>query len=275
MVVKPIASPVVLDQRQIEIPAPHLGLPLFQGFDRARTECHGCQARRGSDAFLTAGEDRIDFPAVGFDGQAAQRCNAVEREQGAFLMCDLRDLFDRLPGTRRGLSMHHADDLRPRAPDRRLHLIGIEHFAKRPFDHRQLGSRPVGHLFHPGAEETADADEHLVAGLDQVVNDGFHAGRPRAGNRQSQGIRGLEHVPEQILRLVHERDEVGVQGAPEAACSSPRARAEEFRRALDQEARGWGFSAAQAREASEWLAWGCPSQAVRGRLASRPSTTNN
>ena len=84
---------------------------------------------------------------------------------------------------------------------------------------RDLGPGALGDVFHPGAEHAVDADEHLVAGLDQVDDDGFHPGRARPGNRQRQPILGLKHVAEQVLGLVHQRHELGVEVAEQRRCA--------------------------------------------------------
>ena len=140
-------------------------------------------------------------------------------------MGDLGDLFDGLPGARRCLGVDDPDDLGTVALDRRLHLIGIEHLAVRPLDRRDDGAGAFGDVLHPAAEDAVDAHQHPVARLDQVDDDRLHPGRPGSRDRQRQPILGLKHVAEQVLGLVHQGGELGVEVADErrAECLAARA----------------------------------------------------
>ena len=109
--------------------------------------------------------------------------------------------------------MHDPNDLGTHAMDRRLHLIRVEYFAIRPFDHGHLGTGPLRHVLHPRTEDAIDADQHLVARLDQVDDHGLHAGRARPRDGQRHPIRGLKGIPQQFLGLIHQGHELGVQVA--------------------------------------------------------------
>jgi len=61
------------------------------------------------------------------------------------------------------------------------------------------------------AEDAVDADQHLVARLDQIDDHRLHPRRARARDRHREPVLGPEDMPEESLRLVHERHELGVE----------------------------------------------------------------
>ena len=111
--------------------------------------------------------------------------------------------------------MDDPDDFGTVAVDRRFHFVRIEHLAIRPLDRRDDGAGAFGDVFHPAAENAVDADQHPVARLDQVDDDRLHPGRACSRDRQRQPILGLKHIAEQVLGLVHQGRELGVEVADE------------------------------------------------------------
>ena len=161
--------------------------------------------------FWVPGVNGVDPPGVDLDGDAAERGHGVDGDQGAGLVGDPGDLLDGLPGAGGGLGVDDPDDLGADLLDGRADLLGVEDLAVRPFDRGDLGPGALGDVDHPAAEDAVDADEHLVARLDQVDDHGFHPRRAGAGDRHREPVLGLEDVPQQVLRLVHQGDELGVE----------------------------------------------------------------
>ena len=108
-------------------------------------------------------------------------------------------------------------------------LVGIEHLAIRPLDRRDDGAGAFGDVFHPAAEDAVDTHEHPVARLDQVDDDRLHARRAGSRDRQGEPILGLKDIPEQVLGLVHQSRELGIEVTDERACQSASARADRRR----------------------------------------------
>ena len=68
-----------------------------------------------------------------------------------------------------------------------------------------------GDVAHALAEHAVHADDHDVAGIDEVHEGGFHARRAGAADRQRQFVLGAEHRAQAIAGLVEQREEVGVE----------------------------------------------------------------
>jgi hypothetical protein len=84
------------------------------------------------------------------------------------------DPIDRLVGAGGRLGVDDCDDFRFDAFDRRDHLILLERPAPGRLD--LLDGRPaaLGHVDHAPGEHAVDADEHLVAGLDEIDEHRLH-----------------------------------------------------------------------------------------------------
>ena len=116
-----------------------------------------------------------------------------------------------------------------------LHLLGREDLAPGDLDGGDLRAGPLGDILHPLAEDAGDADEHLVAGLDQVDHAGLHAGRAGAADGEGQRFwrleDGLEHLADVVEDLQELRVEVaegrGGHGLQHARVDVGRARAHE------------------------------------------------
>ncbi len=60
-------------------------------------------------------------------------------------------------------------------------------------------------------EHAVDADKHLVARLDQVDDGRFHSRRARPRDRHRQAVLRLKDVAKEVLHLIHERHELGIE----------------------------------------------------------------
>ena len=67
------------------------------------------------------------------------------------------------------------------------------------------------HVLHAQPEDAVDANNHLVAGLDQVHRHALHAGHPGSAHGESQRIRGPEYLAQLGADLVHDLEVLGVQ----------------------------------------------------------------
>ena len=81
VMVDPLAAPVFLDHRQIEIPALHFGLAVANHFDGPFVERHRRQARRAAETFLRAAVAGIDAQLVDPHRRAAERSDGVDQQQ--------------------------------------------------------------------------------------------------------------------------------------------------------------------------------------------------
>ena len=160
----------------------------------------------------------------------------------------------------------------------------VEDLAVRPLDRRDLGPGPLGDVDHPAAEDAVDADEHPVARLDQVDDDRLHPGRAGPRDRQRQPVLGLEDVAEQVLRLVHQGHELGVEVAEQrhpqrgqdARMDVARARAQEQPRRTGSAGPGSaGVGMADtARLLESWSASDRPADGRRRSARPRPIATS-
>ena len=71
----------------------------------------------------------------------------------------------------------------------------------------------LDHLRHAHAEVAVAADDDGVAGLDDVVDGGLHAGGAGAGDRHREVVLGAEDRAQGALRVVEQLDEDGVEHA--------------------------------------------------------------
>ncbi len=71
----------------------------------------------------------------------------------------------------------------------------------------------LGYIDHTRAENAVDADEHGVAGFDEVDDAGFHSGRAGAADGEGEFVLGLEDVAEHLLGFVHDANKFRVEMA--------------------------------------------------------------
>ena len=203
--VGPLAPPVALDHRQVEVPALDLGRPAVDRLDRGRREGHRGEARRARETLLGAAVAGVDPPAVDLDLDAAQRGDRVDQQERPRAVDQLRDLFQRLVGAGRGLGVddpHHLGaGMRGEGVAHRRRVDGP---APLDLDRVHPGAAAPGDVEHPAAEDPGDADDHLVAGLDQVGDRGLHAGAAGPRDRQGQTVLGAEDPAQHAAGRVHD-----------------------------------------------------------------------
>src|SRR6185295_11534482 len=66
-----------------------------------------------------------------------------------------------------------------------------------------LPTSSPNNIGHPFTEDSVDADDHFIAGLDHVHEGGFHASASRGGNRNRYSIARFENISEHRLDVVH------------------------------------------------------------------------
>src|SRR6266852_4740613 len=71
------------------------------------------------------------------------------------------------------------------------------------------------HLRHSLAENTVDADDHLVARFDDVDDAGLHAGTASAAYGEGETIVRPKRKPQEFLALVHDLQKLRVKMANE------------------------------------------------------------
>ena len=105
--------------------------------------------------------------------------------------------------------------------ERVLELIEGERLAPTHLHHVDDGASAFHHVLHAGAEHAVDADEHLVAGLDEVDRAALHPGHAGAAHGKRQRVLRLEDLAEHRAGVVHEREvlriEVPERGGAERA----------------------------------------------------------
>ena len=91
------------------------------------------------------------------------------------------------------------------------HFIGRKYLAEIPLDLRHDGAGPCRDVGHSTAENAVDANEHAVAGLDQVDDARLHAGTSCAADGQRQLVARAKDGPQHPLCFVHDSEEIGIE----------------------------------------------------------------
>ncbi len=61
------------------------------------------------------------------------------------------------------------------------------------------------------AEETLDADDQLVARLEQIDQARFHAGHAGGADGEGQEVLGLKRLPQHVLDFVHQHQKLRIE----------------------------------------------------------------
>ena len=94
-----------------------------------------------------------------------------------------------------------------------LSLVDIDSGTPFVFNHDGLSPTAFNVFLHAATKYTILADNDLVAWLQQIHKDSFHAGRTRCRNRESKLVLGLKGELQKAFNLVHHSDECRVQMA--------------------------------------------------------------
>ena len=214
MMIDAVGAPVLLDEREVEVPRGARRLALAYRFHRARAESHRRQPRRRTDSFLRAAVAGVNLPAVDLQRHASERRHSVGHHQRAVRVRHLRDFLDRLMNSGRSLGVHDRHQLGHLGRlQRLLDPLGFDDSAPLGVHLMDFRAEPRRDFDHPGAEHAGGADHHFIARLDQVRHHGLHPGRAGARDRESDLVGGAENQPQHLLDVVHHLDEVGIEMA--------------------------------------------------------------
>ena len=72
------------------------------------------------------------------------------------------------------------------------------------FDAVDRRAAALGDIAHAGSEDTVDADNHFVAGFDQIDDGGFHAGASGSGGGEGHLVSCAEDVAKHPAGFVHD-----------------------------------------------------------------------
>ena len=111
--------------------------------------------------------------------------------------------------------MYDGDQLRPGRLQGLRDLPRLDNASPRRFDFMDLRAATRGNVRHAAAKHAVDADDHLIARLDQVDEAKLHARAAGAADGKSHLILGEKNLAEHRLDLFHHPDEHRVQMAHE------------------------------------------------------------
>ena len=91
--------------------------------------------------------------------------------------------------------------------DRTSHGVRVEGVPPWTLYPRHSSPRSLGHVRHAPAEDTIDANQGMISGLEEIYQTGLHS--RAAGSREGEGkaILGAEEDAEILLHLVEEFEE--------------------------------------------------------------------
>jgi hypothetical protein len=95
---------------------------------------------------------------------------------------------------------------------RRAH---VEHLSPRALQRGHRCAGAPGNVGHPLAKDAVHAHDHLVAWLNEVDHAGFHAGTTGTADRKGQAVGRSKSLPQELLHLIHDLQELRVQVADE------------------------------------------------------------
>ena len=195
---------VAPQQAEVEVPAAGLLHAAVEGpvVDRERRE-----AGRDTEALLGAGVPDVDPPLVGEQLDPGDRGDRVGDQQRVALgRAERRDVGAHAG---RGLGVHRGVQGGCRVGVE--HPLDVDRLPPLVLDGDDLGAAAGGDVAHPLAEETVHADDHDVAVVDRVDERRLHAGAAGRADREGAGVAGAPGLAEQLARLVHDAQELGVE----------------------------------------------------------------
>ena len=206
--------PVGLEEAEVEVPTVAGHLTGFNGIPGAGRHGERGHAGRRAQALLGARVDGIGAPRIDSDGDAAEGSDAIDQEECAGFVRELREGLDGSLRAGGRLGVDYADDLDVSGgPDGGFHTGEVGGRAPGGLDAGNLAARAFGHDGDAFAEVAADAHDHLVAGLDQVHHCGFHAARAGPGRGQRDPVGGTHHLAKHLVAVIHDAEELGVEVA--------------------------------------------------------------
>jgi hypothetical protein len=164
---------------------------------------------------LSATVNGVDFPGIDIERYATQRRDRVHDQERSEFVAQLAELLDRLPGAGRGFGLDDGQHLGPNFAERLADAIQIEYLAPRRFDRGHGGAGASSDFDLALAEKSADADNDLVARLEQVDHACLHPGHARGADGKRERVLGLERLPQHFLGFVHQDQKVRIEMAHE------------------------------------------------------------
>ncbi len=156
-------------------------------------------------------EDRIDFPTIDIDGNAAETGDAIHEEQSIELVAEFAEFLDRLQRTCGGLCLDDAEHLGSNFLQHLTNPVQIEYLAPGRFENSQLCADSTRHVDHPLTEVALVAKNEFIARFNQVDQTGLHSRHSCGTDRKGQLIFGLENLPEHLLSLGHDLEKLRIE----------------------------------------------------------------
>ena len=202
----PAGRDVLRDHPQVEVPR-------LRALDEAITSAvrhrERREARRHTEALLSAAVRDVDAPIVDRHRDASERRHAVDEQQRVSLQVAQR--CDVAAHSRGSLGVHHSDHLRVRM--RGGKCLGIDRASPLSLDSHDLGPAARGDIGHPLAEDTVHADDNDVAGVHDIDERCLHARGSSAADRKRQRVGRTEHRSQPVARLVEDGEELRIEVA--------------------------------------------------------------
>ena len=204
-------APVTREEIHIEIPALNF-LAAFGGdFHRAWAERNGREAGRCAETFLRAAVNGVDLPIIEPDGASAKGRDGIEEEKRAGVVSEFRNFFDRRERAGGRFGVDDGDEFRALAFEGVGDLLRFDDAAPGSFDFRDFRAAAFRHIDHAGAEDAVNADDHFVAGFDEIYKTEFHPRAAGAADRESHFVFREEDGAEHRFDLVHHFHENGIE----------------------------------------------------------------
>ena len=213
VVIHPIASPVLVEQGDIEVPVGHLAAAGSQLGLSPRTHGEGAEAGGAAEPLLAAAVGQIHLPGVEQQRHRPQRGDGVQQQQAVVPAAELADALHRLADAGGGFGMDHRQDGRLVIDQGLLQLLETEGLAPGALDRHHIGPVTTGHIHQALAEIAHHRHQHLVAGFDGVGQRGLHGGTAGAAHRNREPVIGLPGVAQQLLHFAHQLDVEGIEMA--------------------------------------------------------------
>ena len=97
--------------------------------------------------------------------------------------------------------------------ERGFEALRIERRAPFCFNSIHLGATALRHVDHTSAKDAVDADQHGIAGFDEIDEASLHAGAAGARHGQRQTILSLKDFPQHGHALVHDLQKFRIEMA--------------------------------------------------------------
>ena len=169
-----VATPVLVQQRNIQVPVGHFVLTCSQLGLCTRTHREGTEAWRAAETFLAAAVGQINLPSIQVKRNATEGGHRVEQEQAIVLSAQITDPFHRLTNAGGRFGMDHRQDRRLVLLDPRFDLFKTECLTPGLLNHLNVGAVTTGHIQQAIPEVSLHCNKNRIPGFDGVSQRGFH-----------------------------------------------------------------------------------------------------